>query len=219
MSMKPWQLAVFTAIGTLIGKAGYDLIIDDIKNSLIPKGWVAGTFSTTWSWFHGELQVTRGWWYLYNIILLIAIIIATIWAVKIIGEFNTLVDAYNFLRGENEKLKEDASKASRLEQTVEALQEEIKSAQESDGLDFNKLPSAEKAVLLSIASLKNEGLDKILERWIYESTNSKLSRLQAENALAQLVVKRALHSFYSRGDRCYTLTIDGLKILAQVETH
>ncbi|MGC0151199.1 hypothetical protein ACPRNU_01915 [Chromobacterium vaccinii] len=219
MDKKPWMPVTFTIILTLIGKATYDLVIEDVKNNLIPKGWVAGAFLTIWNWLHETLVVTRGWWYLYNFLLIASVVAATIWGVKFIGEFNELIEANKLLEDEKNKLKEDAGKKMELENTIQALEKEIKSTQANEGVSFDKLHPTEQAVLLSIAKMKNEGVEYIREKWIYESLSGKASRLQAENAMTQLTIKKVLRYYYSNGDRCCALTGDGLNILAQAETH
>lgn len=209
--MKPWQLAVFTAIGTLIGKAGYDLIIEDIKSNLIPKGWVAGTFSTAWDFLHETMEISRGGWYLYNAVILISIIILMFWGIRIIGDLEKATEESNALKVEKNKLEGNAGKIEELEKTIQELRKEIPSV----NISIDEFPPAEKAILITIAKIKNSGVDRILDKWIYEFLESEFSRVKIENAISRLCEKNILNAYYSNGEPCTSLTTSGLNILAK----
>ncbi|WP_145964276.1 hypothetical protein [Chromobacterium phragmitis] len=211
MSMKPWQLAVFTAIGTLIGKAGYDLIIEDVKNNLIPKGWVAGTFSTTWSFLHETMEISRGGWYLYNAAILTSIIIMMFWGIRTIGDLEKATEESNTLKVEKNKLESNVGKIEELEKTIQELKKKIPSVD----ISVDEFPPVEKDILIAIAKIKNSGVDKILDKWIYEFLESEFSRLKIESAINRLREKNILNTYYSNGEPCISLTTSGLNILAK----
>ncbi|WP_156187829.1 hypothetical protein [Chromobacterium sp. LK11] len=196
MEKKSFKLILLTAFFTLVGKGGYDLVIEDVKNNLIPKGWVAGAFSTMWAWLSESLEVTRGWWYSYNAILILAVFFTVVWVVKFLNKYDALVEAY------------------------EQLEEELSNKVLTNGKGLASLSNDEKVVLSYFVHQLNNNVKKIPSSSLAVLAKGDLSRLRVDNAVRQLHNKEYLR-FYRPLARSqesgYYLSDKGLELAVQYE--